>query len=96
MELLSVRVQSTKTLPKIVSFVVLCSISAPGDYVYVERYFDLIFNSGVNRTCVIMIIEEDLGAFEGIETFGVKITTLDEDTILNPDNERVVIVDDDG
>ncbi len=93
--LLTVRVQSRKTLSKIVSFVVLCSISAPDDYVYVERFFNLTFNSGVNRLCAIMIIEED-PAFEGIETFGVTITTLDEDTILNPDNVRVVIVDTDG
>ncbi len=74
---------------------VLCSISAPGDYMYVEQSVYLTFNSGVSRTCVNITIEDN-PPFEGNETFNVTITTMDPDTILNPDNGTVVIVDDDG
>ncbi len=56
---------------------------------------DLIFNSGVDRTCVNITIEDN-PPFEGNEKFNVTIITMDPDTVLNPDNGTVVIVDDDG
>ncbi len=72
---------------------VLCSIPAPIDYV--GQSVDLIFNSGVDWVCVNITIEDN-PPFEGNEKFNVTITTMDPDTILNPDNGTVVIVDDDG
>ncbi len=56
---------------------------------------DLIFNFGVNRSCVNNTIENN-SPFEGNEMFNVTITTMDPDSILNPDNGTVVIVDDGG
>ncbi len=55
---------------------------------------DLIFNSGVNRSCVDIDINDN-PEFEGNETFYVILETTDPETTLDPAHGTVEIVDDD-
>ena len=67
--------------------------SEPEDYL--ERTIDLAFSAAVDRVCTDITIVNDT-TFEDNETIIVTITTTDPETMLDPDDGVVTIVDEDG